>query len=217
MRLDRLRAHRHRRWSMAKPSACDRGRQRRRELPAEGVIDIDHRRSEARPLEQALLGRTVGLHAAVVVEMVAGQVGEHREAEPHAVDAPLFERVRGDFHGDVGRAPSARKRASSRCTLITSGVVRSPASTASGKARAERADRRRATTQAVERLGEQLHGRGLAVGAGDAADAQARARHRRWKRAAMPTEFRAQIIDPDHTVCKAASSRADSGLGFGDD
>jgi hypothetical protein len=48
--------------------------------------------------EQRLLGRAVGFHAAVVFEVVARQVGEHRHVEMHAIHAPLVEADRGDFH-----------------------------------------------------------------------------------------------------------------------
>ena len=81
----------------------DAGRQRRRELRADGIADVDHGVLEAGQPEQPLLGPRVALHRAVVVEMVAAQVAERRDPHAHAVHAALVERVRGDFHRDVAR------------------------------------------------------------------------------------------------------------------
>ena len=44
-------------------------------------------------LEEPALGDRVGLHVAVEIEMVAGQIGEHAGREPRAIDAPEGERV----------------------------------------------------------------------------------------------------------------------------
>jgi hypothetical protein len=48
--------------------------------------------------EQALLGRGIGGHVAVVVEMVARQVGEGRGHDMHAVEAELIEAVARRLH-----------------------------------------------------------------------------------------------------------------------
>jgi hypothetical protein len=58
------------------------------------VVDVDHRRAQARPVEERTLGGPVGSHAAVVVEMVAREVGEQRD-----VDVRLVQAAFGDADG----------------------------------------------------------------------------------------------------------------------
>ena len=141
------------------------------ERAAERIVDVDHRGVEPGPCEQALLGRAVGLHRAVVVEMIAREIGEHREIERDRVDAALVERVRGHFHRDVARAFVAERREQ---TLHRDRIRRRARAfdDVADEAGAERADRRHAMARVVQRLREQVHGRGLAVGAGDADDGQ---------------------------------------------
>ena len=79
-----------------------------RELPAERVVDVDHTRDQVVAREQPGLGGAVALHGAVVVEMIAREIGERGGAEAHRADARLVERVRGDFHRDAGRAAGAQ-------------------------------------------------------------------------------------------------------------
>jgi hypothetical protein len=76
------------------------------QLAAEGVVDVDHARLQVRTCEQARLRVAVVLHAAVVVEVVARQVGERGGPKAHGADARLIERVRGHFHRDA-RRPAA--------------------------------------------------------------------------------------------------------------
>ena len=40
------------------------------------VVDVDHRGAQAGPVEQPALGRFIGFHAAVIVEVVAGEIGK---------------------------------------------------------------------------------------------------------------------------------------------
>ena len=51
----------------------------------------------------AFRGKVI-LHAAVVVKMVAGQIGEDGDVEPEAGNPLLIERVRGYLHHRLGRA-----------------------------------------------------------------------------------------------------------------
>ena len=78
------------------------------ELPAEGVVDIDHARHQVFAREQPRLGGAVAVHRAVIVEMIAREVGEHRGLEPHGTHARLVERMRGDFHRHVHGAFTAQ-------------------------------------------------------------------------------------------------------------
>ena len=59
------------------------------------VIDVDHRRAAVhhQRLEQAQLGFQVSLHGRVVIEMVAGEVGEHGHVVMHGIDAALVQRM----------------------------------------------------------------------------------------------------------------------------
>ena len=115
------------------------------------------------------LGPEVVLHVAVEVEMVLGQVREHRDREADAVRSAQDERVRGDLHrarryrrrrASAGRSPAGRSpRASSarpppRCRRRCSS--RSPGA--------------RSESRRLEDVTNQEGRRRLAVGAGDARD-----------------------------------------------
>ena len=65
------------------------GTQRIGELGALLVVDVDHRRLQPRPAEQLHLGIPVGLHAAVVIQVVAREVGEERHHHPRTRHALL--------------------------------------------------------------------------------------------------------------------------------
>ena len=67
------------------------------------VIGIEYGGFQIRPLEQARFGGGVIVHVAVVIEMVARQVGEYRDIECNPIDAALVESVRGDFHRHTRR------------------------------------------------------------------------------------------------------------------
>ena len=55
-------------------------------------------------LEQAQLRVAVGVDRAVVVEVVAAEIGEARGREAHAVEPALLDAVRGRLHGEMGDA-----------------------------------------------------------------------------------------------------------------
>ena len=63
------------------------------------IVDTDDGMARRRRCEQLGLGREVLLHRAVVVEMVAAQVGEGSHVEDQPVDAVLRQRVRRNLHG----------------------------------------------------------------------------------------------------------------------
>ena len=74
-----------------------------------GVVDVHHRDTgQAEQRRQLQLGGEVRLHRAVIVEMIAGEVGEdaRREAEP--VEPALVEAVRRGLHGDGGASTVAQ-------------------------------------------------------------------------------------------------------------
>ncbi len=68
-----------------------------------GVVDVDHRCHQAGPAEQLGLGLPIGLHAAVIVQMILGEIGEHRNLDQQPVQAPFGQSHRGGFDG-AGRA-----------------------------------------------------------------------------------------------------------------
>ena len=60
-----------------------------RQLRAARVVDVDDRRLQAGPVEQHRLGRPVGVHAAVVVQVVLREVGEDGGVDLRAVEPCL--------------------------------------------------------------------------------------------------------------------------------
>jgi hypothetical protein len=72
--------------------------------PTVRVVEAHDRAVGATRLEEHGLGVEVGLHGAVVVEVVLAEVGEAGDREPRAVDAVLDQRVRRhlDGHGCSG-------------------------------------------------------------------------------------------------------------------
>ena len=64
----------------------------------------DARRGIDRAVEEQALGGEVLLHGLVVVEMVAGEVGEDGDVEVDAGSAALVERVARDFGDQFGGA-----------------------------------------------------------------------------------------------------------------
>ncbi len=141
------------------------------ERRAEGVIEVDHPQREVRPGEQARLGRAVVLHGAVVVEVITGEVGEHRGVEAHAVDARLVEGVGGHFHAHALGAQLAQPRQLAlQRDRIGSGVQRGRHLRRAPVA--ERADVGGGAAAVRQRLRQQPRAGGLAVGAGDAGDGE---------------------------------------------
>ena len=85
-------------------------RQLHREVTPERIIDVDHCRPQAGPREQFCFRGAVIFHAAVIVEMIAGEIREHRDFEVDRIDAALLKSVRGHFHRHVARAVIAETR-----------------------------------------------------------------------------------------------------------
>ena len=145
------------------------GRAARRQFAAEGIVHVDDRQAQAGPAEEFFLGRGVRGNRSVVVEMVAGQVGEHRDVHLRAVETPLLDtdRTRLQRAGRRARAGKIGQRARQRRRLRRgeTGVDE-----AAGQADAERADD--ATGRRIG-MGEPLADAGLAVGAGDRDQRQA--------------------------------------------
>ena len=124
-----------------------------------------------RPGEEAPLGREVVLDVGVVVEVVAGEVGEQGRREARAGHAPLHQRVRGDLHG-AGRVARVAHPGEQQLEVdrVGRGVVHRlhrPADPG-----LDRADQAAAVAGRLEHRAQQERRGGLAVGAGDADDGQ---------------------------------------------
>jgi hypothetical protein len=143
-----------------------------RERRAERVVDVQHRRTEAGPVEEARLGGPVGLHRAVRVEVVLGQVREDGDGDHRAVEPVLGEADRGGLDGTGGVAladePGQRRLQRRRVGRRQAGGDHA----APVVGHAQRADRAASLPEAAERLGDPPAGRGLAVGAGDGDDGE---------------------------------------------
>ena len=110
------------------------------------------------------------LHRAVIVEMIAGEVGEHHALERQSVEPPLIQAVGGGFHGDRAgttisqrrerglevHRPRRRERARRRRHPLPRPVERPQRPDAGG------------VVLPVEQVAHDAGRGGLAVGAGDA-------------------------------------------------
>ena len=93
--------------------------------------------------EQPRLGGEIGLHVAVIVEMIAGQIGEGGGGERDAVEPVLVEPVARRLERDMVDA-GARRVGELACSATGSGVVSAPGRRPAGVDDAERAEARRA-------------------------------------------------------------------------
>ena len=120
-------------------------------------------------VEQPQLGQPIGLERAVVVEVVARQVGEAGRREPHAVQPELVEPVRRGLQGrrlhPVARQPGQRVREGHRVRRGQAGFA-----AAVRTDHAERAEAGAAPAGSRKNLAQEVGGAGLAVGAGDGDD-----------------------------------------------
>ena len=62
------------------------------------VIPVDHRIRLVNQLQQQLLGRAIGFHGAVIVEVIPAQVGEHGGGKGQRRHAMLHQTMAGDLH-----------------------------------------------------------------------------------------------------------------------
>ncbi len=118
-----------------------------------------------RAREELALGREVLLDVGVVVEVVAGEVGEERGREAHAGHPPLGQRVRGDLHR-AGRVPRLEHAPEELLQLgrVRRGVERRDRDAADQGL--DRADQARPVAGGLEDRPQQEGRGGLAVGAG---------------------------------------------------
>ena len=137
-----------------------------REAAAPLAGDVHHRPFGQRAGEEPRLGREVVLDRAVVVEVVAAQIGEGGGPEPASVHPVLGQAVRRDL--DRGRVRAAVGRLG-QGPLQVAGL-------GGGQRAGEGADLDSVSPRASHEARDQPHRRGLAVGSRDADDVQAAGR-----------------------------------------
>ena len=131
----------------------------------EGVIQVDHLATQARPGEQLGLGGLIGLHAAVIIEVVAGQVGHHRDVEFQCGNPALLQRMGGNLHGHSLGA-TFLEVVEGRLHGDRVGRGQAAALQLTVEAGPQGANQAATLAEQVERLGHQLGNAGLSVGAG---------------------------------------------------
>ncbi len=144
-------------------------------MPTEIVVEVDHAALQIIPGEQLGLGLGVRLHGAVIIQMIAGQVGHHRDVERQRRDAALIQAVGRDFHGHgfgAGLFQVAQGRLHG--DRIRRGVQ--AAFQCAIEAGTQGADDAAMLAEQIQRLRDQLGHAGLAVGAGHANQVQVMAR-----------------------------------------
>ena len=135
------------------------------QIAAEFVVRIDDGVLKALPIEQFGLAGAIGGHAAMVIEVVAGEVGEDGGGEGRADHAVLVEAVAGHFHRH------------GFCALLFELVQQGLHAHGVGRgvggffepppeAVAHRADDGAGRAEQIGGLGKPLRNRGFAVGAG---------------------------------------------------
>ena len=142
------------------------------ELRAVFIVGIDHgsaRRLGPAAFEKNALGVEILFHGAVVVEVIAGEIGEDRDVEWDGKHALLRERVRRDFHHGFGRT-----LADALCQHLVEferfGRGVRCGQDLSGHVIFDRADQQALATGRAQNRFEQKCAGALPVGAGDAGD-----------------------------------------------
>ena len=136
-----------------------------------GPVDSDHRPAVGRDqgLEQAQFGGQVSLWALVVIEMVAGEIGERADLDPHPVEPALIKSMRGSLDPHMAYAiPGEFIQGLVKPNGIGCGERAGDFST--GRDEPKRPDARSLPPQLGPDLAHEGDHRGLAAGAGDRRD-----------------------------------------------
>ncbi len=128
------------------------------------VVGVDDRGGQARPTEQARLGGFVPFHRAVIVEMVARQIGEGRQRNAHAIHPPLLDADGGCLHGHGLGARVAHGGQRAVHGQHVGGRQVTAQRAAVGQHGAQGADRAARLVIAAQRMSDPLHRRRLAIG-----------------------------------------------------
>ena len=119
--------------------------------------------------EQSQLGGSVGVQGAMIIQVVASQVGKPSRRDPCAVQAELVQTVRRRLQGGVLHAGAGQPRKAFR---QADGIGGGEPGTRREARRdqAQRAEAGGLVTGQGPDLAQEFHGTGLAVGAGDGDD-----------------------------------------------
>jgi len=149
----------------AAPAGNSLRQQPLRQLAAPGVIHVHHgAAAQQRLAEQQRLGLEIGLHRGVVIEVVLGEVGEHRAGEAAAGHPLLIERVGAHLHrSDVGAGGHRLGQLALQQIGKSGGVLGGDAVTR--PAIDQRAEQGGGPAGAARQVFDQMGGGGLAVGA----------------------------------------------------
>ena len=154
----------------------DRPAARRRQRGGALVVGVDHAgRLRGQHREQSALRREVRLHVDVEVEVVARQVGEDTGRESHAVDTLERQGVRRHLH-DARAVAGVEHRPQHRLHVGSFGRGPSRLAGLAADLVVHRAHHAGVPAGGVEDRRQQVGGRGLAVGTGDADDRHLAAR-----------------------------------------
>ena len=120
-------------------------------------------------LEQPRLGGEIGVHRGVIVEMLVREIGEGRRRELQAVETMLVEAVARRLDGEMRHA-LARQRREIGMELHRIGRGEAGVAREARRDDAQRADAGGLEPERRPDMAHEMHGRGLAVGAGDRGD-----------------------------------------------
>ena len=159
-------------------------------LPGIAIVDVDHRRAVGRDhfVEQPQLGGEVVLEGRVIIQMVAGDIGEGAGRDPHAVEPVLVEAVAGRFERQMRHAV-ARQLVQRAMQLDRIGRGVRAVCLARGRHHADRAEAGGRHAERRPDLAQEGGDRGFAVGAGDGGDGVGLAREK-ISRPPAPTRAR---------------------------
>jgi len=168
------------------------------------VVGVDHRHRVVgqHPLEQPCLGAEIVVEPRVIIQMVLAEVGKRRCRQPHPVQPPLRQAVRGGFHRCMGHASLGHIRQQPvQRNRLRCGVAQRRAE---GSFHPGGADIHRLPAQRRPDLPGKGRHRGLAVGAGH--------RHHRLRLRAKPQRRRIgqrlpRIFGQHHRRCPRRSQR----------
>ena len=148
--------------------------------------------------EQPQLGREVVFHGRVIVEMVAAEVGEHARAETERIDAPFRDSNRRHFRRRVTHALALHLR-QRRFEIDRLRRRQSAVDFLAPDENSNRADNSRRHPGRLEDRREDIAGRGLAAGAGDADQIDALARRaEKTRRGRAHQQARPLALHQDH-------------------
>ncbi|RMP45368.1 hypothetical protein ALQ26_05971 [Pseudomonas amygdali pv. lachrymans] len=145
------------------------------QLTTESIIQIDYPAFQVGPRKQLGLGGSVRFHGAVIIQVITGQIGQHRHIKRQRRRPPLIQPMRRHFHCHCART-GLFQVGQRRLNGYRVGRGMTAALQRAVEACAQRADDAAVLTQCIKRLGNQLSDAGLAVGAGNAYQIQAAAR-----------------------------------------